>query len=349
MSAPAPVRGPLAFDPTGLALTAEEREMLAHPLVGGVILFKHNYADPDQLRALIAACRSAHGSQLLVLVDHEGGRVQRFRHGFTALPPAAALGWLHQRDPVGARETAGAVGRVMARELAAVGVDVNLAPVADLQGGGAVIGSRALSPDPAVTAALAAALVRGLQAGGVGAVAKHFPGHGGVEEDTHTAQAVDPRAWDTVRGRDGAPFEHLVRTGVDGVLPAHVQFPAVDDRPVGFSRAWLQGVLRQQLGFAGLIISDDLSMAAAAMPGGIAASAEAALAAGCDLILSCQRPAAVVTLLDTLRDVGEAQARTHRVETLLQRCASRSAPVEPDDVSRISALNTAYQDAVPTP
>lgn len=323
--------------------------MLAHPLVGGVILFRHNYADPAQLRALIADCRAAHGVHPLVLVDHEGGRVQRFRDGFSALPPAAALGWLHGRDPDEAIATAAAVGRVMAQELAAVGVDVNLAPVVDLQGGGSVIGSRAFSADPAVTTALAAAVVQGIQSGGLGAVAKHFPGHGGVVEDTHTAQAVDPRPWDTLRERDAAPFEALVRAGIDGVLPAHVCFSAIDDRPVGFSRRWLQGVLRQQLGFAGLIISDDLSMAAAAMPGGIVASAEAALAAGCDLILSCQRPGAVATLLDGLRDVGEQDARARRVDALRQRSASRAANVHVGDAARIQTLDRAWQESAATP
>ena len=320
--------GPVVFDPTGCALTAEEREMFAHPLVGGVVLFRHNYHDPAQLRELVRSCRAAHKGPLVVMVDHEGGRVQRFREGFTALPPASALGDLHAADPERAVEAARAVGRLMALELEAVGIDLNLAPVLDIAGEGDVIGNRAYSECAATVSALATSVMRGLHDGGLGAVAKHFPGHGGVVQDTHHESAVDPRPLDAVRAADLVPFIELVTAGVDGVLPAHVSFPAVDDEPVGYSARWLQDELRGHMAFDGLIISDDLSMAAAQRAGGVVEAASAAMAAGCDMVLSCQVPAAAVTLLDRLQADVESTDRVRRVAQFDSLRRSRRCAVD---------------------
>lgn len=308
--------GPLAFDPTGLELTPVEREMLAHPLVGGVILFRHNFHDAAQLKALIASCRAARPGPLLVYVDHEGGRVQRFRDGFSALPSASVLGARFQQDEKQALHEALAIGRVMASELFAVGVDINLAPVVDLAGNTSVIGDRAFAQQPDRVSLLSAAVVRGMHDGGLAAVAKHFPGHGGAREDTHNESACDPRSMATLLEQDIAPFAHLIAEGIDGILPAHVRYPAIDQLPAGFSPAWLQDILRGRLQFDGLIVSDDLSMAAAALDGGIVASTEAALRAGCDVVLSCQKPDAVVSVLDGPHSAVCSAARSRRLRQI---------------------------------
>ncbi len=294
--------GPVMVDLAGLALSAEEREMLAHPLAGGVILFARNYAAPDQLRALTAAIHAVRSPPLLVAVDQEGGRVQRFSDGFTRLPPARALGLVHDRDPGLARTLAQSLGIVLAAELGAHGVDFSFAPVLDIDfGSSSVIGDRALHSEPAVVAALAAAFVAGLRHGGMGAVGKHFPGHGFVRADSHTEVPIDERDRATIAARDLAPYAALVGHGLGGIMPAHVIYPRVDSRPAGFSPVWLQDILRGELGFDGMIFSDDLSMAGAAVAGGMAERGEAALAAGCDMVLVCNAPQAVAGVLDQLK------------------------------------------------
>lgn len=331
--------GPVAFDPAGPELSPEEREALAHPLVGGVILFRHNYLSRAQVRELIADCRRSRAGPLLVFVDHEGGRVQRFREGFTALPPARELGRQYLLDPARALADARAVGRVMASELCEVGVDVNLAPVVDLVGPGTVIGDRAFAQDPVVVSALARSVVTGMHDGGLGAVAKHFPGHGGVAEDTHTETACDQRSLSELAECDLKPFEELIALGVDGVLPAHVCFPQVDEKPVGFSPHWLQHQLRRRLNFDGLVVSDDISMAAASLVGGVVASAEAAIGAGCDFVLSCQKPAAVAELLDGLTATGDQVGRARRMENMHTSLQERRIEFDIDfAIGRATAL-----------
>ena len=291
------------LDPLGPALTDDDRRRLLHPATGAAILFARNYQDPAQLQALTGEIRSLREPQLLICVDHEGGRVQRFREGFTGLPPMRALGRLWDRDRDAARAAAHAVGYVIGAELAAHGVDFSFAPVLDLDyGASSVIGDRALHYDPLAAGALAAALIGGLSAAGMPAVGKHFPGHGYATADSHVAVPTDDRPLKEILRKDVAPYGPAILAGLAGVMPAHVVYSSVDREPAGYSRLWLQEVLRGQLGFAGLIFSDDLSMEGAGTAGGIAARALAALDAGCDMVLLCNDPAGQDGLLDCLEE-----------------------------------------------
>jgi beta-N-acetylhexosaminidase len=282
----------------GLALTADDRRRLRSPAVGGVILFKRNYADPAQLRALTAEIRALRTPRLLIAVDHEGGRVQRFRAGFTAVPPMRTLGAMWDADPAAARAAAFEHGRVIACELAAHGVDFSFTPVLDLDHGqSVVIGDRAFHRDPAVVTALARALVAGLRAGGAPAVGKHFPGHGYVAADSHTELPVDDRTLAAILAEDVAPYAGLIAGELDAIMPAHIIYPQVDARPAGFSPVWVDDVLRGRLGFRGLVISDDLDMAGAQVAGDVVARARAAVTAGCDMVLACNDFASMDDLL----------------------------------------------------
>lgn len=290
--------GPVMLDVEGLALTADDRERLAHPLVGGVILFTRNYADRGQLAALTASIRALRDPALVIGVDHEGGRVQRFRAGFTAIPPMRLLGETWDRDVAQAARDAEALGRMIAGELRPLAIDFSFTPVLDLAyGSSAVIGDRAFHRNPNAVAHLATALRRGLNAGGMAAVGKHFPGHGFVAADSHTDVPVDGRPMAAIAADDLVPFGALVRGGLEAVMPAHVIYPDVDAKPAGYSRVWLQEVLRGRLGFDGMIFSDDLGMAGAHTAGDIVARAEAAVEAGCDVVLVCNDAAASDDLL----------------------------------------------------
>ena len=297
-------RGPVMIDVAGTALTDEERERLLDPLVGGVILFARNYTDSDQLRALTADLRALRDPALIIAVDHEGGRVQRFRtDGFTRLPSMRSLGALWEQDHLAALEAARATGFVLASELRAHGVDLSFAPVLDLDNGCCrAIGNRAFHRDPQVIAALAQALVAGMAEAGMGAVGKHFPGHGFVEADSHHDVPVDERDFDTVWNEDIAPYRHRLGRQLAGVMPAHVIYPKADPsaepQPAGFSPFWLKDVLRGRLGFRGVIFSDDLNMEGARVAGDIVGRAKAAYAAGCDMLLVCNRPDLAAELLD---------------------------------------------------
>lgn len=271
----------------GLELEPRERDWLVAPGVAGVILFARNYATREQLMALAESIRTVGGEHLLIAVDQEGGPVQRFREGFTRLPALSKIGAIHARDPDEAVRLAEEHAWVMASELRACGIDFSFAPVVDLARGSAAIGPRAFHEDPAIAGELAQAYVRGMHLGGMAAVLKHFPGHGSVATDTHKAQAVDPRPLDAIRDADLRPFIQAIEAHAEAVMMAHVIYPAVDDRPAGFSRVWIEDVLRGELGFAGIVISDDISMAAAGAAGGVGARVEAHLAAGCDLVLAC--------------------------------------------------------------
>jgi len=296
--------GPVVLDPTGLALTDEDRRRLLHPATGGVILFAHNFQSCDQLTQLANEIKTLRTPELFICVDHEGGRVQRFREGFTVLPPMRQLGVLWERDREKGRRCAQAVSYIAAAELAAHGVDFSFAPVLDLDyGGSSVIGDRALHFDPTAVGSLGACLVKGLAQGGVGAVGKHFPGHGYAEADSHVAVPRDDRTFKEIARKDIAPYKAVIEAGLAGVMPAHVIYPQVDPQPAGYSAHWLQEVLRKQLGFQGIVFSDDLSMEGAAVAGGPPERARAAIAAGCDIVLLCNNPAGLDALLQSLADV----------------------------------------------
>ncbi|RMG29408.1 MAG: beta-N-acetylhexosaminidase [Gammaproteobacteria bacterium] len=283
--------GPLMVDLAGPALTAEERELLRLPSVGGVILFGRNCESPGQVRALVEAIHRLRTPPLLVAVDQEGGRVQRLRDGFTRLPPMGRLGDLHARDPAAARAAARELGWLTAAELRAVGVDIDFAPVLDLdRGHNPVLGDRAFHGDPEVVADLAAAWAAGAREAGLPAVGKHFPGHGGVTEDSHAVLPRDPRAFVDIQFSDLVPFERMIHQGLAGIMAAHVVFPRVDPAPAGFSRRWLREVLRGRLGFEGAVFSDDLSMAAARTIEDPVDRARRSLEAGADMVLLCNAP-----------------------------------------------------------
>lgn len=306
------------LDPIGLALGEDDRRRLLHPATGAAILFARNFQDPAQLQALTEEIRALREPELLICVDHEGGRVQRFRNGFTGLPPMRSLGRLWDRDRDAARAAAHATGYVMGAELAAHGLDFSFAPVLDLDyGASAVIGDRALHYDPLAAGALAAALVSGLSAAGMPAVGKHFPGHGYAAADSHVAMPTDDRPLNEILRKDVAPYGPAIGAGLAGVMPAHVLYSQVDREPAGYSRFWLQEVLRGRLGFTGLIFSDDLSMEGASTAGGPAARAAAALEAGCDMVLLCNDPEGQDALLESLR--GRAVAVPERLERMRHR------------------------------
>ena len=294
--------GPLMFDLEGTHLTSEERELLHHPLMGGVVLFSRNYQSVEQLTELVADIHSLRTPRLLVAVDHEGGRVQRFRDGFTRLPSAACIGSLYDHNKGYARKLAQAAGWVMAGELRAVGIDFSFAPVVDLDYGiSEVIGDRAFHRAPRKVADLAFAYIAGMRRAGMSATAKHFPGHGHVASDTHLELAVDERSYDDILDHDILPYRQLITNGLAAIMPAHVVYSHVDNKPAGFSPFWLGKVLRQQLGFQGVIFSDDINMEGAGIEGDYLYRAESAFKAGCDMVLICNNRTAVHTLLSSLQ------------------------------------------------
>lgn len=301
--------GPVMLDVAGTVLTDEDRRRLRHPLTGGVILFARNFESCAQLDALTAEIHALRGPGLIIAVDHEGGRVQRFRDGFTRIPPMRELGRLWDGDRAAAVALAEAAGFVLAAELRVHGVDLSFTPVLDVDyGNSGVIGDRAFHELPEAIAELATGLMRGLRRGGMAAVGKHFPGHGHVRADSHHEVPVDERPLEDIRREDLLPFRRLVAAGTEGIMPAHVIYPAVDAAPAGFSAVWLQQILRGELGFDGVIFSDDLSMEGASVAGGVVDRAQAALGAGCDMVLVCNAPAAADELLDGLRHAMPAQS-----------------------------------------
>jgi beta-N-acetylhexosaminidase len=310
--------GPAVIDVAGVILTDEERERLRHPAAGGVILFERNYENPEQLKALAEDIGRLREPALPVCVDHEGGRVQRFREGFTAIAPMRALGRLWDRDRDAARRAARAAAYIIGAELGAHGLDFSFAPVLDLDyGASAVIGERALHFDPTAVGALGAAIVQGFADAGMGAVGKHFPGHGYVEADSHVAVPQDARRFADIAKKDLVPFRMAIQAGLPAIMPAHVIYPEVDPNPAGYSRHWLQDVLRGSLGFDGIVFSDDLSMEGAGTAGGPAARAAAALAAGCDMVLLCNDAAGQDALLESLG--ARALERPERLERLCRK------------------------------
>jgi len=277
----------LVIGVAGTELTAQEREWLQHDAVAGVILFKRNFASREQIAELSAAIRAAAPRPQLICVDQEGGRVQRFREGYSALPPLQGFDALYASDREAALALAEQHAWLMASEVRASGVDLSFAPVVDLGRGNLAIGNRAFSADPQVVAAFTAAYVRGMHSVGMAATLKHFPGHGTVLEDTHFHDASDPRSLDELRALDLIPFAAGIAAGADAVMMAHVVYPQVAPEPAGYSPRWIQQILREQMGFRGVVFSDDIGMAASFAAGGVKARVDAHLDAGCDVVLVC--------------------------------------------------------------
>lgn len=283
--------GPVMTDVEGLVLTESDRNRLLHPQVGGVILFSRNYESPAQLKVLVDELHALRTPRLIVAVDQEGGRVQRFRNGFQRLPAMGLLGDLYDQDADKAISMAETIGWLMAAELLYYGVDLSFAPVLDLGHKiSSVIGDRAYHIQPHIIAHLANAQIRGMQQAGMEAVAKHFPGHGSVEGDSHHVMPFDSRTFETIQSHDLEPFRLVNNTHLTGMMMAHVIYEKVDVLPAGYSSYWINDVLRGKLKFDGTVFSDDLSMNGAESVGGYAARALAALNAGCDMLLVCNNP-----------------------------------------------------------
>jgi beta-N-acetylhexosaminidase len=311
--------GPVMLDVAGTTLSRDDARQIANPLTGGVILFARNYENRAQLVALTEAIRDIR-DDVIIAVDHEGGRVQRFRSdGFTLLPPMRKVGALWNDEPLAATRAATAIGYVIASELRASGIDLSFTPVLDLDyGRSTAIGDRAFHDDPRVVTLLAKSVAHGLALAGMVCCGKHFPGHGYVEADSHVDAPVDPRSLDEILATDAQPYEWL-GLSLAAVMPAHVVYPQVDRRPAGFSPVWLKQILRGELQFNGVIFSDDLSMEAARQAGTTADAARAALDAGCDMVLVCNRPQDADDVLERLREVPADAASRRRIKRLAAR------------------------------
>jgi beta-N-acetylhexosaminidase len=307
--------GPIMCDLRGFQLEADEREMLCHPHVGGVILFTRNFESVEQLTELTKSIHELRHTRLLIAVDHEGGRVQRFREGFSRLPACAlyskCVSTINHAEPLAQQ-----AGWLMAAELLAVGVDLSFAPVLDVGGTiSQVIGDRAFHTSPENVSRLGRAFMKGMKEAGMAAVGKHFPGHGSVVEDSHVAIPYDDRTFADIKMHDLIPFERMIHAGLPALMPAHVIYSQVDKHPAGFSEFWLKQILRQELEFQGTIFSDDLSMAGAEIMGSYPERAEAALHAGCDMVLACNNQEGAIEILDKARipDSVELQSRLIRM------------------------------------
>lgn len=293
--------GSLIIDLEDVKLSAEEREILAHPLIGGVILFARNYASRDQLINLCQQIRASRQQPLLISVDQEGGRVQRFIAEFTRIPFMATFGELHDHDPVAACRLAKDCGWLMAIELLSAGIDLSLAPVLDLNKGvSSIIGQRAFHADPQAVIEIATAFMQGMNEAGMSSTGKHFPGHGSVTLDSHLALPIDERSVYEIEQDDMIPFAGMIKAGIAAIMAAHIVFSKVDDLPVGFSSFWLKTILRDRLGFTGVIFSDDLNMEGANISANYADRVMAAREAGCDFTLLCNNRAGVIHALDNL-------------------------------------------------
>jgi beta-N-acetylhexosaminidase len=293
--------GPLMIDLLATEVAADERELLMHPLVGGVILFTRNYTDPEQLSRLVETIHAARSPPLIVAVDQEGGKVQRFRPGFSRLPPVRRIGHEFDLDAKAGVALARALGWLMAAELRAHGVDISFAPCVDLDLGVSFIGDRAFHGSADAVSQLAVGYIHGMREAGMAATAKHFPGHGSVVADSHLTLPVDRRELADMSA-DLTPYRRLIANGLPSVMVAHVLFPAVDQAPASLSRHWIRDVLRGDLGFQGVVFADDLSMGgAAAAYGDVVTRAKAALSAGCDMLPVCNNRPSVLELLERLK------------------------------------------------
>ena len=335
--------GPLMIDLQGTSITPEERELLRHPLVGGVILFTRNYVDPRQLTELVAGIHAERTPPLIVAVDQEGGRVQRFIPGFSRLPPARLIGHAFDQDPKGGLELARRTGWLMASELRSHGVDISFAPVVDLDYGvNEAIGSRAFHKRSEVVGQLAVAYMHGMREAGMAATAKHFPGHGAVTADSHHVLPVDRRQLVDMSD-DLSPFRRLIANGVPAVMVAHIVFPALDTAPASLSSSWIRDVLRGELGFQGVVFADDLSMGgAAAAYGDVVTRCQTALTAGCDMLPVCNNRASVIALLDGLKVEPQPASRLRLVRMHGREGMSREALEATPEWARSQELLTRF-------
>lgn len=314
--------GPIMLDIAGYELTAEDRQVLCHPQVGGIILFSRNYKDIKQLENLIKDIKQLRDPQLVIAVDHEGGRVQRFREGFTHIPSMRKLGELYQENNSYALSFAKQCGWLLAVELLTVGIDFSFTPVVDLDYGiSSVIGDRSFNADPAIVSELAIALIKGMRNAGMSAVAKHFPGHGAVIADSHTEIPIDSRALNIIEQKDLLPFANLIKQHVAGIMPAHVIYPKIDETPAGFSKVWLQDILRQKYHFQGTIFSDDLNMVGASTIGNYFERAQQAIKAGCDIVLICNNRSAALSILDNIANNVSSSTIQNRWELMRGKSA----------------------------
>lgn len=331
--------GPVVIDVEGTSLTERERERLRHPLVGMVILFARNFQSPSQLAELTAEIHALRTPSLLIAVDHEGGRVQRFRSGFTAIPAMAALGQFWERDVLRACRTAVSTGYVLASELRAHCVDFSFTPVLDLDWNrSSVIGDRSFNGDPRVVAMLANHLCHGLLLAGMANCGKHFPGHGWAAADSHHAIPLDERPAKVILAADAAPYKWL-GAALTSVMPAHVVYESVDRMPATFSRRWIEDTLRRKLGFSGVVFSDDLSMEGARVAGDLLESAQAAVDAGCDMILVCNDSGSADRVLDGLR-----WARSTAFDARVARITPRGPAPQPTVLERDPTYRNALAD-----
>ena len=329
---------PLMLDLDGIELSAEEKELLQHPLTGGVILFTRNYESIEQLDQLVKGIRQASNNDVLISVDHEGGRVQRFRSEFTELP---AIAKLSENDH--SEKSSYQHGWLMAAEVRSMGIDFSFAPVLDINYGvSEVIGDRAFNQDPQIISHLATEYINGMRDAGMASTGKHFPGHGAVTEDSHHEIPRDTRSREEIWQADIIPFAELIKTGLDAVMPAHVIYTEIDDKPAGFSPYWLQTILRQELNFDGVIFSDDLTMEGASVMGGYTERAEAAMQAGCDMVLVCNSRLGAVEVIDNakLEQSDQSSKRLSRMvgQSFMNRAALLGTKRWAEAVDEVSAL-----------
>lgn len=331
--------GPVMIDLAGLSLATDEIDKVRHPNTGAVILFSRNFESQEQVAQLIGDIRKARNGEILIAVDQEGGRVQRFQNGFTRLPCAAAF---EQQGEAGL-DLATTTGWLMATELLALGVDFSFAPVLDVDCGiSSIIGDRSFSQDPKAATELATAFRNGMRQAGMAATGKHFPGHGGVAADSHLALPIDERPLEQIREHDLIPFKSLIDQDLEAIMPAHIVYPSVDQQPAGFSKIWIELILRAELNFDGVIFSDDLSMAGAACAGDYPDRARVALEAGCDMVLVCNNSDAAEQVLDAL-PVIDSELRQRRLAAMQGRAQLSSAQMQTSQqwrnaVQTISAL-----------
>ena len=304
--------GPVMLDVDGIELSQEDKEILCHPAVGGVILFSRNYHDTEQLSNLTHSIRNATEKNILIAVDHEGGRVQRFINGFSRIPAMRNIGRMYDKDPVAAKKLATDTAWLMAVELRCRDLDFSFAPVVDLDYNKcAVIGDRAFHSDPKIVYELSYAFCAGLDQAGMASVAKHFPGHGAVTEDSHHEIPVDKREFESIVQNDVFPYRLLIQNSLSAIMPAHVIYSTVDNLPAGFSHYWLQTILREQLKFNGVIFSDDLNMQGASVAGDhYSERANAAREAGCDMILICNNRPAAIEIIEAIKSPNDPVSAT---------------------------------------